>query len=153
VGAMAKSIILGGGMTGLAAGAISDLPVYEGALRPGGICSSYYMRPGVSEVLPKAPDGAEAYRFEIGGGHWIFGGDPAVIHFLGSCAKLETYQRKSGVYLSDEELYIPYPLENHLRCLGEQRAAQALLEMSGSPGPITTMKDWIEGHFGKLLCE
>jgi len=36
-------------MTGLAAGIASGLPVYEAGERPGGICSSYYVRPGEAE--------------------------------------------------------------------------------------------------------
>ena len=40
------TIILGGGMTGLAAGMTSGGPVYEASNAPGGICSSYYVRPG-----------------------------------------------------------------------------------------------------------
>ena len=40
------SYILGGGITGLAAGLSSGLPVLEAAPEPGGICSSYYVRPG-----------------------------------------------------------------------------------------------------------
>ena len=37
-------VVLGAGMTGLGAG-LSGLPVFEAAEDPGGICSSYYMRP------------------------------------------------------------------------------------------------------------
>ena len=40
------SYILGGGITGLAAGLSSGLPVLEAAPEPGGICSSYYVKPG-----------------------------------------------------------------------------------------------------------
>jgi len=39
-------MILGAGMTGLAAGRASGFPVYEAEETPGGICSSYYVRPG-----------------------------------------------------------------------------------------------------------
>lgn len=71
-----KTVILGGGMTGLAAGYASGLPIYEASERPGGICSSYYSRPGDSTSYAQPPADGEAYRFELGGGHWIFGGDP-----------------------------------------------------------------------------
>jgi len=63
-----KIIILGAGMTGLAAGYASGLPVYEAEEAPGGICSSYYVKPGSNKRLHKAPKDGEAYRFEIGGG-------------------------------------------------------------------------------------
>ena len=77
-----STLILGGGMTGLAAGVVSQLPVYEAQNVPGGICSSYYLAKGIEEPLFKAPDDQEAYRFEIGGGHWIFGGDPKVLNYF-----------------------------------------------------------------------
>ncbi len=77
MGTKRQTLILGAGVTGLAAGYASGLPVYEAASAPGGICSSYYVRPGSTQRLSQAPADGEAYRFEIGGGHWIFGGDPA----------------------------------------------------------------------------
>ena len=82
--------ILGGGMTGLAAGWASGLPVYEAEEAPGGICSSYYIRPGTQERLHQAPPDEEAYRFEIGGGHWIFGGDPAILRLIRKLAPAES---------------------------------------------------------------
>ena len=65
------NLILGGGITGLSAGLVSGLPVYESETVPGGICSSYYLTPGGSDRLFDSPEDGEAYRFEIGGGHWI----------------------------------------------------------------------------------
>ena len=61
-------IVLGAGMTGLGAG-LSGLQVYEASANPGGICSSYYVRPGGSERFSRAPADGECYRFEVGGGH------------------------------------------------------------------------------------
>lgn len=46
------SFILGAGVTGLAAGIASGLPVFESVESPGGICSSYYICPGTKERLP-----------------------------------------------------------------------------------------------------
>jgi len=68
-----ETIILGGGMTGLAAGYVSNIRVFEAELVPGGICSSYYIKPNESRLYYKEPEDKEAYRFEIGVGHWIFG--------------------------------------------------------------------------------
>src|SRR5271155_3982526 len=101
---MAKTVILGGGMTGLAAGMASGLPVYEAAPYPGGICASYYMRPQTSERLHEEPADGEAYHFEVGGGHWIFGGDPAVIEFIRSMVKVQTYNRRASVCLPADQL-------------------------------------------------
>ena len=92
-------------MTGLAAGWASGLPVYEAEAAPGGICSSYYVRPGIQERLHQPPEDGEAYRFEVGGGHWIFGGDPAVLRFIGRLAPAKTYPRTSSVFFPDRGLH------------------------------------------------
>jgi len=148
--------ILGAGMTGLAAGVASGLPVYEASEVPGGICSSYYIRPGDSERLYSTPKDGEAYRFELGGGHWIFGGDPLILHFIRSLAPVKSYLRKSSVFLPQKNLFVPYPIQNHLRYLGPEIAAQALHEMvmaSTANQPINTMADWLEACFGPTLCD
>ncbi len=149
-----NNLILGGGMTGLAAGLVSHLPVYEAQDVPGGICSSYYLAKGIEELLFKAPDDQEAYRFEIGGGHWIFGGDPTVLHFINSLVSVKSYKRRSAVYFSKQELYVPYPIQNHLAYLGKDIAEQSLKEIVNSPeGVPKTMADWLEKSFGKTLTE
>jgi len=149
-----RELILGAGMTGLAAGYASGLPVYEAAETPGGICSSYYMRLGHEERLFSAPKDGEAYRFEIGGGHWIFGGDPLVLRFIRSLTPVKSYARRSSVYFSRSNLYVPYPLQNHLGYLGKEIAAKALTEIASTPkGNPKSMADWIEQTFGKTLTE
>lgn len=139
-------------MTGLAAGWVSGLPVYESETVPGGICSSYYLRPGSIDRLFESPEDGEAYRFEIGGGHWIFGGDPAVLHFIKSIVPVKSYKRKSSVYFSKSGLYVPYPIQNHLGCLGKDIATKAINEIVNAPyGTPETMADWLEMSFGKTL--
>ena len=149
-----QTLILGAGMTGLAAGMASGLPVFEAVESPGGICSSYYVRPNSPEKLPDAPDDGQAYRFEIGGGHWIFGGDPAILHFIKSIAPVKSYRRRSSVYFAADDLYVPYPLQNHLRYLGSNLAARALDEIVSSPGGIpATMAQWQVQNFGPTLTQ
>jgi protoporphyrinogen oxidase len=149
-----KNFILGGGMTGLAAGWVSGLPIYESEPVPGGICSSYYLRPGGKDRLFRSPDDGEAYRFEIGGGHWIFGGDPVVLHFIKSIVTVKSYKRKSSVYFSKSDLYVPYPIQNHLSYLGKDIATKAVNEIINAPqGTPETMADWLELSFGKTLLE
>jgi protoporphyrinogen oxidase len=149
-----RKYILGGGMTGLAAGISSGLPVFEAATHPGGICSSYYIRPGEKKRLLQAPADDEAYRFEIGGGHWIFGGDPTVLHFINKLAPTRSYARRSAVYFAEEDQYVPYPLQNHLRYLGNGSVAQALQELTQAQnGSFATMKEWLEKSFGPTLCD
>ncbi len=146
--------ILGAGITGLATGLTSGLPIYEAAAIPGGICSSYYIQPGSQERLSTAPADGEAYHFELGGGHWIFGGDPAVLHFIRSLTPVKTYQRRSSVFFAGRNLYVPYPLQNHLGYLGPDIAAKALQEMLTAPqGNPQTMADAFSQNFGPTLAE
>jgi protoporphyrinogen oxidase len=148
-----QTFILGGGVTGLAAGITSGLPVLEAATQPGGICSSYYVRPGSQTRLPQAPDDGEAYRFEIGGGHWIFGGDPTILHFIQNMAKVKRYSRRSAVYFADKNLYVPYPLQNHLRYLDGETVTNALQELTANhTNGFITMKEWLAASFGPTLC-
>jgi hypothetical protein len=66
------------------------------------------------------PADGEAYRFEIGGGHWIFGGDPVLLRFIQSLTPVKSYKRISGIFFHRQKLYIPYPLQNHLGYLGKE---------------------------------
>ncbi len=149
-----RAMILGGGVTGLAASMVSGLPVFEALNEPGGICSSYYVRPGESSRLARSPQDGEAYRFEIGGGHWIFGGDPTVLKFLESTVPHGQYKRISGVWFADEKLYAPYPIQNHLRCLDSETVSKILQEMVAGPrSAVRTMEEWLVGCFGRTLGE
>ncbi len=172
-----KTIILGAGVTGLGAAWASGLPVYEAAAVPGGICASYYVRPSDTERLNAPPADGESWRFEVGGGHWIFGGDPEILRLIESLAPVRSYERRSAVFLPDEQQLVPYPIQNHLRCLDPGTARQALREITeaaaqghgavptgnGSAaarndprrslpaGP--TMAEWLRRHFGPTLYE
>ena len=72
--------IVGAGMTGLAAGMTSGFRVLERFDHPGGICASYER---------------DGYHFELGGGHWIFGGDPVVTRLLAGASELRSYRRRA----------------------------------------------------------
>jgi protoporphyrinogen oxidase len=146
-------MVLGAGMTGLAFGMASQFPVFEAVDEPGGICSSYYVRPGTTERLHHAPTDGEAYRFEIGGGHWIFGGDPTTLQFIQRLAPCKTYYRKSSVYFRKLGIYVPYPLQNHLFALGHDLAAKALAEMAEPRAAFATMYEWLGQSFGETLTK
>jgi protoporphyrinogen oxidase len=145
-------VILGAGVAGLAAGITAGSPVFEAAGSPGGICRSYYMRPGSSRRLDRPPSDGEAYRFELGGGHWIFGGDDDVLQFIERMSPTKRYVRRSAVRLQRGALSVPYPLQNHLDVLGVELAAQARAEMASSPSGAATMRDWLSEVFGPTLC-
>ena len=140
-------------MTGLAAGFASEAPIYEAAEIPGGICASYYLRPGTRDRLFEPPEDREAYRFELGGGHWIFGGDPAIRQFINRLTPLNDHVRKSSVYFHDESLYVPYPLQNNLRYLDGDIAVRALAEMAHPHSSFRSMREWLSACFGQSLCQ
>ncbi|MER3447005.1 MAG: protoporphyrinogen oxidase-like protein [Candidatus Dadabacteria bacterium] len=149
-----NTLILGAGMTGLAAGWASGLPVYEAQGVPGGICSSYCIRPLSNNRLYTPPEDGEIYRFEIGGGHWIFGGDPVVLHFIQLLTPVKSYERNSSVFFSKRNLYVPYPIQNHLGYLDKEIASKALTEIITAPKQTPrTMSEWLEQSFGPTLVE
>ena len=149
-----NNIIIGGGVTGLAAGLKSGLKVYEAQEVPGGICSSYYMRTGSKHPEFVLPEDEEAYRFEIGGGHWIFGGEPVILNFIKSLTPIREYSRKSSVYFPDLNLFVPYPIQNNLRYLGKDIAGKVVSEIENATDAIpVTMEDWLEKSFGKTLLK
>ncbi len=134
-------------MTGLAVGITSGFRVLERLDHPGGICASYER---------------DGYRFELGGGHWIFGGDPAVTRLLVGASDLRSYRRRSAVlFLGGREctrdlrdLIVPYPIQDNLFALpkGIREAALAeILDRTGH-GPTDTMAAWLEQQFGRTLC-
>ena len=147
-----QTLILGAGMTGLSAGINTGWPVYEAQPLPGGICSSYYILPGQTRRLSREAAGQKGYRFEYGGGHWIFGGDPEVLAFIEQFAPCQRYARKSAVYIPNDEYYVPYPLQYHLAHIPQQIRERALKELQQpKPHQITTMADWVATQFGPSL--
>lgn len=150
-----KTIILGAGVTGLSAGYASGLTVYEGANFAGGLCSSYYLYPGSTQRWYHQIKKDECYRFEIGGGHWIFGADATILEYINRFCVTKQYIRNSAVYFPDMDLYVPFPLQNHLSFLPQEIAKKALAEIINSDcsKTVLTMRDWLEIYFGKTLCE
>jgi protoporphyrinogen oxidase len=146
-------VILGGGVSGLAAAVASGATLFEAADWPGGICSSYYIRPGDASRHHQAPADGNAYRFEIGGGHWVFGGDPVVLDALAALVPLVSFVRRSAVFFPSDGLTVPYPLQNNLRFLEAGVAATALAEMARVAPPARTLKQWLESSFGPTLCD
>jgi protoporphyrinogen oxidase len=134
-------------MTGLAAGMTSGFSVLERLDHPGGICASYER---------------DGYRFELGGGHWIFGGDPVVTRLLAGASEIRSYRRRSAVlFLGGNEhtrelrdLLVPYPIQDNLFALPKETRAAALAEIldDGVKEPVETMAAWLRQQFGATLC-
>jgi len=138
-----KGWILGAGMTGLAASYASGVTALEAEAQPGGICRSFHL-----------PSPAGDYRFEVGGGHWVFGGDAVLNRFLGGFGTWRSYQRRSAVYFPESGLRVPYPLQDHLHALGPRLAEKCLAEirLDRQQSPHT-MAEWLEWQFGPTLNE
>lgn len=115
-----KTVVLGAGITGLSAAYKTKGTIYEATSQPGGICMSYYK---------------DGYRFENGGGHWIFGANEDVLRFILNYTEVKYYERSAGVYIN--KIY-PYPIQNHFS-----------VEESVNPD---TMKEWLFKKFGSDLC-
>jgi protoporphyrinogen oxidase len=148
-----KELILGAGATGLAAGYATGLPVYEASKFPGGICSSYYVRPGQIDRHHIRSRDEEDFRFEIGGGHWIFGGEAESLAFIESFTPTKEYTRVASVFLADLGLVIPYPIQSHLSYLPEELAKTAASELASAGNAAgATLKEWLAAKFGKTLC-
>lgn len=147
------TLVLGAGISGLAVAHACGATVLERERAPGGICTSYYVRPGTPGRLPGMPPDGEAYRFEIGGGHWIFGGAPQTLAFIDARAPLERHARRSSVYFPSTGARAGFPLQYHLRDLEPATAAAALDEiLAAGPGaPADTMAQSIAATFGATL--
>jgi len=149
-----NNFILGAGITGLAAGYKTGWPIFEAKSFPGGLCASYYIRPGSGKRLSQNPKDEEVYRFHFGGGHWIFGAKKEILGFIKKFAPMKSYSRRSSVFFPKENLYIPYPLQNNLRYFTKATARKIISEMSNSSDvPPVTEKVWLLRNFGKILCE
>jgi len=149
---MSDAYILGAGLTGLSAGMTSGCPVLEALDHPGGICASYYK---------------DGYRFEIGGGHWIFGGDTVLTSLITKLSPCRHYIRNSGVFFTGGQpntapmalRFVPYPIQNNLWALDAHLRAQALEELvTGQSDSVNisahvTMAEWLLQRFGNTLYD
>jgi len=144
--------VLGGGVTGLATGMASGFTVLEAAETPGGICGSYYLTADGMR-LSEPPANGEAFRFERGGGHWIFGADELVLPLLQSFGPLASYRRKAAVYFPSRNLYVPYPIQNHGNQLSAHLPKPAAGRAARSAASGCTLRQWLASTFGPTLCE
>lgn len=142
-------------MTGLAAGLASGYKIFEKESYPGGICSSYY-RDIQSNRYKKSNRRSDLYRFEIGGGHWLHSSNKLINRFLSNFCTLKEYNRESGVYLPEQNLTIPYPIQHNLRFLDEDERIACLVDLVDSRTQstnVTTMEEWFRENFGEELVD
>jgi len=78
-----------------------------------------------------------------------------VLRFIRSLKPVNSYVRRSAVYIPEKDLFVPYPLQNHLRYLGQKMAAQVLQEVANGQhwqaAESRTMADWLKASFGPTL--
>lgn len=91
-----KTIILGAGFSGMAAGIKTKAPIYESTKQSGGICKTYIK---------------EGFEFDQGGPHWLFGQNDA-IEYIKTLVPLNSYERNAGVYYNT---ILPYPIQTFFR--------------------------------------
>ncbi|MFC1522189.1 FAD-dependent oxidoreductase [Elusimicrobiota bacterium] len=124
-----KNYILGAGVTGLSAGITSGRKILERMPYPGGICSSYQIDCPDKRFRAGNRSSKNAFRFEVGGGHWIFGGDKSVVRFIRSLVPIRSYTRNSSVYFHKLGSIIPFPIQNNLSCLPTDLSKRALSDI------------------------
>jgi len=146
-----ETLILGGGLAGLAAGwaltqAGRRVKLIESANAVGGLARTV------------ARDG---FRFDLGG-HRFFTDDARVDRFVRELLgdELVTVPRASRVYLGGK--WIEYPLRplGALAGLGARTSARILLGYAWAraarrmrPAPLASLEDWVVAHFGRPLFE
>ena len=124
-------------MTGLAASWVSGVPALEAEKQAGGICRTYSVN---------------GFRFETGGGHWIFGGDPMLNRYLQALTPLRFYERRSSVWLPELQTFVPYPIQNNLHALSASLAQTIFGEMKSAPeSRSAVLSDWLRESFGPTL--
>lgn len=132
-------LVLGGGITGLAAGAAAGGHVIEKQAVMGGLCATYTK---------------SGYRFEVGGGHWVWGADPMVRHLFDRVGGLKWYDRQSSVWLPELGQFVPYPLQLNLGWLPREIRGAALMEIADAAEnrlPAVTLDQWLLLTFGRTL--
>ena len=146
-----KTLVLGGGLAGLAAGwaltqAGRRVQVLESADAVGGLARTVVR---------------DGFRFDLGG-HRFFTHDTRIEEFVRGLLgeELVTVPRTSRIYLRGK--WIEYPLRplSALFGLGPRTSAQVLLGYAAAslaqrlrPAPLLSLEDWVVAHFGRPLFE
>lgn len=148
------TIILGAGVTGLAIAHATGVPIFEKQDFPGGISTSYYLRERERERLAHRSGDEEDFRFEYGGGHWLFGADKETLRWIDSISPMNEYHRSASVYFSKENKFYPYPIQTHpdfhSTSFSEQQDQRR--EASSESNP-STMEAWYRTQFGERLMQ
>lgn len=143
--------ILGGGIAGLTLGHRLKKPVFEAEYSAGGLCQSYFVKPGAQRKFEKSPPEKPSYRFELGGGHWIFGSDRAIIRWIDKITPLKAYKKKSAVFFIKNGLKVPFPVQHHMHKF--DRSFNKHVKKYQRSSKPASMREWLLDEFGDWLCE
>jgi protoporphyrinogen oxidase len=114
------------------------------------------MAPFSTERTDQQSADESAYRFEVGGGHWLFGTDPVLLKEIQEMVAVSTYVRRAAVWIGSLKRSFPYPLQNHTQEIAAElgREISAGRPLNGGDGqPASTMARWLRDSFDPLLCE
>lgn len=147
-------IVLGGGLSGLTIGYLTRAPIFEKNSYPGGILASYCFDPrtGKKEHCKSRRDNCAL--FEVGGGHWLWGlrENECAYGLLSKFTSFRKYTRKSSVYLTDFDMFVPYPIQYNLRYLPKDIREKALEDLICSrKESLENISDKQELSFDKFL--
>jgi len=144
-----NNVVIGAGYTGIGVGMTPGFKIFEANDYPGSICTSYQK---------------EGFRFDMGGGHWIFGGDRYILELMNKSSKCKKYTRNSAVFFTGslnatrlmERQFVNYPIQNNLYAFGEKIAKSAVKEIvacNRTNNGSYTMAEWLKFNFGETLYE
>ena len=100
--------------------------------------------PASGDGSRSVPADGEAYRFEIGGGHWIFGGDPVVLRYMQRLVDLRTLRPPVVGVLSRRTALRPVSTpEPPARARARGRHPRPRGDGATVRGPSARWRDWL----------
>lgn len=127
-----RVLIIGAGVTGLAAGIASGGTVLEATSQIGGLASC-------------DTDGGYVFGYS---GHWLFGGTPATQRWVRQVIRCNDIERSAYVHLNGE--YIPAPIQSQIDHFDD--APRIYAEMAAAPSiEPETFAEWLQVTYGRTL--
>lgn len=131
---MPKVLVLGAGLTGLAAGIASGGIVVEKKSRPGGLARTTIVDGYVTGFS----------------GHWLFGGSPISRKFVMGIADCHTARRDATVFINGR--YVPAPIQANVDVFDD--SARIYAELAARPQvEAKTFDEYLLASFGPTLYE
>lgn len=150
-GSAMKTVILGGGLTGVALARLlrelgEEVVVLEAETEYGGLCRSRT---------------AGGFTFDTGGSHIIFSRDKEVLSFIWGVLGENRTERHRMTKIFYKGRYVTYPFENGLSALPKEDLFFCINEFirnlvaveKGEVPPPKTFQDWIYATFGRGIAE